>query len=173
MLAVLVNTRPYCCFLKAFPHQALNLSSKITYLEFEKLTFSKKLTFYFANRRELSCLGTRNKISIASGLIRLNYYALLHKGYLNLGSIEVDIISCRLVLKKGIFLFIMYLSFPCDFLSMIFGFLGKFRIDIEKIQKKNIFFQGRNFSRKKVKMQIFMIFRDFFRFHNKVWEISI
>ena len=46
---------------------------EITHREFEKLTFSKKLTFFFANRRKLSCVGTRNKISIASGLITLWY----------------------------------------------------------------------------------------------------
>ena len=82
------------------------------------------------------------------------FVPVLHKGYLNLGSIDVDI--CRLVGKKGIFLFCMYLSFPHGFLSMIFGFLGKFRIDIAKNPSKNIFVRDQKNLSKKLKN----IFRD-------------
>ena len=43
----------------------------------------------------------------------------------------------------------MYLFFPCTFLSMIFGFLGKFRIDIEKNPSTNKTFQDQKMLSKK------------------------
>ena len=47
------------------------------------------------------------------------------------------------------------------FLSMIFGILGKFWIDIDKnILQKNIFSRSKNF-REKTKIVFFMFFRDF------------
>ena len=44
-----------------------------------------------------------------------------------------------------------YLDSPYDFLSMIFGFVGKFRIDIGKNQCKNIFRDQKNNQTKKLR----------------------
>ena len=75
--------------------------------------------------------------------IEKNGAVLVHKGSTNLGPLEVSVRD--LVQKKQNFLFFVYLNSPHDFLSMIFGILGKFQIDIEKNPSKkiktNIFFR--------------------------------
>ena len=61
-------------------------------------------------------------------------------------------------------LFFTTLNSLHDFLSMIFGFLGKFGIDIAKnIFRKNIFSRSKKI-REKDTILFFMIFHDFSRF---------